>query len=170
MKKPISTDLTEENVRAVLDLLAASPEGFARIRGRCTDAQLVEPLGVGERSIHAVLVHVLNCEARSFEAITLALLADEPLISTIHPERDFGKLFRLDRLPFDELLSYFRLRRRLLLDVLLQLSAKKWERTIRTEGKQRRESVYWQARGQALHELEHLQEIQLKLAGQGESL
>jgi ribosomal 50S subunit-associated protein YjgA (DUF615 family) len=36
---------------------------------------------------------------------------------------------------------------------------------VREEKKQRQESVYWKARGQALHELEHLQDLELKLTG-----
>jgi hypothetical protein len=58
---------------------------------------------------------------------------------------------------------YFGLRRTVLLRVLASLTEEKWSRCIREEGKQRKESVYWRARGQALHELEHLQDLETKL-------
>jgi hypothetical protein len=133
-------------------------------RGR--DAQqLHAPLGSGERSFHETLVHLINCEARTSEAIPLALLANEPLLPAIHPERDLGKLLHLEQLPFPDLLAYFKFRRTILLRVLQGLTEKKWSRVIRQEGKIRNESVYWQARAQALHEWEHLQELGRKLEG-----
>jgi hypothetical protein len=66
-------------------------------------------------------------------------------------------------MPFDDLLVYFKLRRTILLRILESLSEKKWSRVVREERKQRRESVYWQARGQALHELEHVLDLEDKL-------
>lgn len=107
--------------------------------------------------------HLLNCEARSSNAITLALLAKEPMLAPIHPQRDLGKLLRYDQYPLDELLKYFEFRRRVLLNVLNSLKDNQWSRVIRQEGKQRKESVYWQARGLALHELEHVQDLERKL-------
>jgi hypothetical protein len=91
------------------------------------------------------------------------LLADEPWIASIHPERDLGKLLQFDRLPFAELMAYFGLRRVVLLRVLESLTEEKWSRCIREAGKQRKESVYWRARGIALHEWEHWQDIETKI-------
>jgi hypothetical protein len=50
-----------------------------------------------------------------------------------------------------------------LLRVLTSLSEADWARSIREVGKQRQESVYWRARSLALHELEHLAELERKL-------
>lgn len=98
-------------------------------------------------------------ESRANEAIVLALLTREPLLVTIHAERDYGRLLRHDLMPFDDMLAYFRYRRAALLRVLEALDEQQWARTVREEGKQRRESVYRLARGLALHEAEHLEEI-----------
>jgi hypothetical protein len=78
-------------------------------------------LGQGQRSFTEILAHLINCEARSSEAIYLALLADDPVLVDIHPERQLGKLLRYDQLAFADLLAYFKLRRTVLLRVLASL-------------------------------------------------
>ena len=163
MKKQIPTDQTTENIKEVLRLLTETPTQLERLSNSLSNEQLHQPLGSGERSFTEALTHLINCEAITANSIYLALLQDEPLIADIHPERDLGRLLRLDLLPFAELLAYFKLRRVVLLRVLEALSEKKWSRCVREEKKQRKESVYWRARGQALHELEHVLDLEKKL-------
>ena len=110
------------------------------------------------------MAHLLHCEALTSQAIYLALLLPEPLLADLHPERDLGRLLRLDLLPVEELLAYFKVRRAILLRVLEALPSAKWSRAVRQHSKQRTESVDWQARSQALHELEHLQELDFRLS------
>ena len=98
--------------------------------------------------------------ALSSEAIYLALLVKEPELAPIHAERDLGKLLRFERLPWADLLGYFKVRRAVLLGVLEGLKAAQWARVVREAGKQRKESVYWRARGLALHEAEHVGELE----------
>jgi hypothetical protein len=163
MKKQISTAQTESNIQAVLHFLSETPDRLDGLSYGLMEPQLREPLGAGERSFLEALAHLLNSEARSSEAIYLALLADEPLFADVHSERQWGRLVRYDSMPFPELLAYFKFRRTILLSVLKPLSEEKWARCIREEGKQRRESVYWRARALALHELEHLEDLHGKL-------
>jgi hypothetical protein len=163
MKKQVSTDQTEENIQEVLRLFGEIPQRLERLSKGLSQSELHEPLGRGERSFVQALAHLLHCEARTSEAITLALLAKEPVFTPIHPERELGKLLQFDQMDFDELLAYFKFRRAVLLKVLHSLREDQWSRVIRQEGKQRKESVYWQARGQALHELEHVQDLETKL-------
>ena len=163
MTKAISTDQTPENIAAVLDLLARTGPELRRLSKGMTAAPLTKPLGKGERSITECLAHILNCESRTSEVILLALVAKEPSFTPLHPERGVGPLLHYEQLPFPRLLDYFELRRELLLKLLRSLKPTQWSRAVREEGKQRRESVYWQARGQALHELEHLEDLQGKL-------
>ena len=162
-RKNISTDLTPENIAAVLALLEENPGHFAALAEGRDAAALARPLAPGERSITGNLAHILSCEARSSDFILQALLLKEPLIPKIHPERQLGKLWRLDTYPYAELLAYFNFRRKLMLGVLHSLNQKQWDRRVQEPGKQRRESVYWQARGQALHELDHLEDMHTKL-------
>ncbi len=163
MKKQISTAQTDSNIQEVMQLLKETPEKLEALSRGLTDKELQQPLGSGERSCTEALAHLINSEAITSEAIYLALMMDEPLIANIHAERDLGALLRFDLLPFAELLAYFKLRRTVLMRVLEALTEQEWSRVIREEKKQHKESVYWRARGQALHELEHLQDLEIKL-------
>jgi hypothetical protein len=163
MKKQIATEQTDSNIKEVLRLLAETPAKLESLSNGLSEEQLHRPLGSGERSFTEAVTHLINCEAITAASIYLALLRDEPFIADIHAERDLGKLLRFDLLPITELLAYFKLRRTVLLRVLESLTDKKWSRCIREEKKQRRESVYRCARGQALHELEHLLDLEKKL-------
>jgi len=145
-------------------MLAETPNELERLSKRLSDKQLHEPLGKGERSFTEALAHIVNCEALTAESIYLALLANEPTLVRIHAERDLGKLLRFDQLPFSELMAYFKVRRKVLLSVLEPLTPAKWSRCIKEEKKARKESVYWRARGQVLHELEHLEDLEKKLS------
>jgi len=167
MKKIISTEATNTNITKVKDLLADTPVKLESLSKQFSVEQLRQPLGAGERSFTEDLAHLINCEARSSEAIYLALLADEPLFVDIHPERHLGKLLRYDLLAFSDLLGYFKLRRIVLLRVLGSLTEEQWSRLIREAGKKRKESVYWRARSIAIHELEHLSDIERKLSNLG---
>jgi hypothetical protein len=164
MKKSVSTDLTKANIAKVTELLADTPVKLESLQKGLTGAQLHQPLGPGERSFTEDLAHLIHSEARTSEAIYLALLVDEPLLPDIHSERQWGKLLRFDLLSFHELVDYFKIRRAVLLRVLVSLTEEQWGRVIREAGKQRKESVYWRARALAMHELDHLTDLQKKLS------
>lgn len=159
MKGNISTAVTPSNITKIVNLLATTPQQLEALSQRFSDEQLCQSSKPGERSATEILAHLLHCEARSSEAIYLALLVNEPVFIDIHPERQLGKLLHYDLLAFSELLAYFKFRRTVLLRVLTPLTAEKWLRCIQEEGKKRKESVYWRARSLALHELEHLSEL-----------
>ncbi|HEY3476789.1 MAG TPA: DinB family protein [Anaerolineales bacterium] len=163
MNKTISTELTRQNTANVIELLADMPGRLEQLSQPLSDVQLQRPLGSDERSFTEVLAHLINSEARSSEAIYLALLAHEPVVPNIHPERQWGRLLKFEQLPFPDLMTYFKLRRTILLRVLSSLREEQWTRVIREEGKKRKESVYWRARSLALHELEHLSDLQRRL-------
>ena len=159
MKKAISPEQTESNIAEVLHLLSETPSHLERLSKDLPEQPLYQPIAPGERSFHQVLTHLINCESRSFEIIALALSKTAPVFTPLHPERDFGKLYQFEQQPFPDLLAYFKLRRAVLLPVLTSLNDQKWARGVQQEGKQRKESVYWQARGLALHEWEHMQDL-----------
>lgn len=163
MKKTISTDLTPTNIAKVMGILTETPQKLETLSKPLTAEQLQQPLGAGERSFTQDLVHMINGEDRSSEMIYQALLANEPLFADIHPDRHWGKLLRFDLLEFKDLLAYFKLRRTVLLRVLSGLKEDDWSRCVREEGKQRKESVYWRARTVAIHELDHLGNLESKL-------
>lgn len=164
MKKIVSTAITESNIARIMDFLSDTPRKLHDLCSRFSDEQLVKPLGAGERSLTENLAHILHCEAISSEFIYLALLKDEAIFYDIHPEREYGKLLQYDLFPFKSLLDYFIFRRTVLLRVLASLKIEQWSRSISEKGKKRKESVYWRARSIALHELEHMNDIENRLA------
>ena len=163
MKKQISTTQTDANIKEVLRFLSETPVQLATMSRGLSEIKLQEPLGKGERSFKEALAHLINTEAIAAQAIYLALMLNDPMLPDIHAERDLGRLLRFDLLPFSELIAYFTTRRTVLLRILASMNEDQWSRSIRENGKQRHESVYWRARGLALHELEHLQDLELKL-------
>lgn len=163
MKKAIATDQTPENIAKVMEVLTESPARLEALSKSVSAEKLRQPMGKGERTASEVLAHMINGEARSSEMIYQALLVDEPFFADIHPERDWGKLLRFDLLDFSDLLVYFTVRRKVLLRVLSGLKETDWGRVVREEGKQRKESVYWRARTIAMHELDHLGDLEQKL-------
>ena len=165
MKKAITSDQTPENIAKVIEVLTESSVRLEALSKSVSapSGKLRQPLGKGERTPAEVLAHILNTEARSSEMIYQALLVNEPFFADIHPERDWGKLLRFDLLDFSELLAYFLIRRKVLLRVLSGLKEKDWGRVVQEEGKQRKESVYWRARTIAMHELDHLWDLEKKL-------
>lgn len=165
MKKSISTDLTPANIAAALEILGSIPSRLEQLSATLTPDQSYQPLGDGERSFIENVAHLINCESRSAETIIAALTLSEPLILSIHPERQYGKLLHLEDLPLANLLAYFQFRRVVLLRVLNGLTDAQWKRVVRAEGKERKESVYWQARGLAMHESEHLSDMESKVRG-----
>lgn len=162
MSKSISTGLTAESIAKVIEALTESPVRLEALAKSTPAERLHLPLGKGERTPAEVLTHMLNSEARSSEMIYQALLVSEPFFADFHPDRDWGRLTRFDLLDFSELLAYFKIRRKVLLRVLSALKEKDWARSVREEGKQRRESVYWLARAIAMHELDHLGDLEKK--------
>ena len=163
MNKAITTDQTPANIAKVLEILTESPVRLESLSKSVSAEKLRQPLGKGERTPTEVLAHVINGEARSSEMIYQALLVNEPFFADIHPDRNWGKLLRFDLLEFSELLAYFTIRRKVLLRVLSGLKEKDWARAVCEEGKQRKESVYWRARTIAMHELDHLGDLEKKL-------
>ncbi|HEU0294526.1 MAG TPA: DinB family protein [Anaerolineales bacterium] len=173
MKKSISTDQTPANIAKVIDVLAETPSKLEALSQALSVKSSVhplpsvdkfrQPLGSGERSFTEVLAHLINGEARASEMIYQALLANEPFFTNIHPDRNWGKLLRFDLLDFSALLAYFKLRRTVLLRVLSGLKEESWARCVREEGKQRKESVYWRSRTIAMHEIDHLGDLERKV-------
>jgi len=163
MTQILPTDLTSENIAKILEILTETPKKLEALSKGLSKEKLSEPLGKGERSFTEDLTHLINGEARSAEMIYQALLSHEPLFVDVHPDRDWGKLTRFDLLDFSDLLDYFKIRRKILLRVLSGLKEAEWSRTVREEGKKRKESVYWRARTIVSHELDHVGDLEKKI-------
>jgi len=164
MNTILSTEQTPKNIAKVLEILAESPKRLDALHESTSSIKFQESLGKSGRTPTEVLAHLINGEARSSEMIYQALLVKEPFFAAFHPDRNWGKLVRFDLLEFSELLEYFKIRRKILLRVLSGLKEKEWRLVVQEEGKQRKESVYWRARTICMHELDHLGDLEGKLA------
>ena len=163
LRKGLTTKPSDERIALILAVLDATPSRLNALRAGLTDADLNRPLGDGERSFKRDLTHLIYCAERGTDPIFHALLLKEPFIARIHAERQWGALMAYEAFEIDELMAYFSFRRRALLRVLRDLTRKQWERAVRREGVQRRESVYHWARGLCLHEYGHLEDLAGKL-------
>jgi hypothetical protein len=163
MPTSIPTTPSPTNITKVLSLLEETPQKLAAFTAMLTEEQAKDPLAPNERSLVENVAHLLNTEASSTMSILLALMLDAPLLHNYHPERHYGKIVCYEQFPLSELIPYFAFRRKVLLSILCGLNEAQWARTVREEGKQRQESVYWRCRALALHEEEHLLDIEAKL-------
>ena len=161
--KRLTTQSSPERIALTLEHLEVGPQRLENLRAGLSDAEMTRPLGAGERSFKRDVTHLIYCAERGAAPIHHALLLQEPCMPRIHAERDWGKLMAYEAFEIDELLTYYRFRRRALMRILRALGAKRWERAVRREGVKRRESVYFAARGLCLHELAHLEDLAGKL-------
>ena len=163
LHKRLKTQPSPERVALVMDTLDMSPRRLDNLRAGLSHDALTAPLGQGERSFKRDLTHLIYCAERGSHPIVQALLLDTPFLPRIHAEREWGKLMRYEAFDIEELLAYFGFRRRALMNILRGLDESQWRRGARREGVKRVESVYYSARGMCLHELEHLEDLAMKL-------
>lgn len=160
----IPTELTRVNINLVLEHLSGVPKKLNSLCKPYSDEQARTVVSQGKRSLIGEVRHLLNCEARASEAICLALVLKEPSITSIHPERQWGELISYEELSFATLLTYFEVRRAILVSVLQSLPETSWQRVVQESGKKRKESVYWKARALVLHECHHLELIDTRFS------
>jgi hypothetical protein len=75
----------------------------------------------------------------------------------LHAEKDFDRLNLFIGLQSNELLEAFRLERRKSLNFFKSLKKSDWFKQLKEEGKTREETIYWRARGLAIHDFTHVQ-------------
>lgn len=160
MKVPIKP--SPQNREKILGILADTParlQGLSQVRsavGRST------PLAPDQWSLTEVLAHLNACADLSTEAIYYAILVDNPVLPDVHPQRNWANLLRYDKFSFEEQLVSFTFKRKVLLGQLSGMSKSQWERPVTRRGK-RQENLYRVARSLALHEFEHLAQLEILL-------
>lgn len=163
LHKRLTTKPSEERIALILEALTATPGRLKTLSAGLSKAELIAPLGEGERSFKRGLTHLIYCAERGTDPIFHALILKEPFIPRIHAERDWGALMRYESFEVAELMAYFDFRRTALLHILRDLSRDQWDRSLRREGVKRSESVYHWARGLCVHEYGHLEDLAKKL-------
>lgn len=163
LRKRLTAQPSDERIELMLQVLAASPGHLQKLSAGRSEAELMAPLGEGERSFKRDLTHLIYCAERGTDPIFHALIRKEPFIPRIHAERDWGALMQYEAFEIPELMAYFNFRRAALLRILHGLKRPQWDRSVRRQGVKRTESVYHWARGLCVHEYGHLEDLANKL-------
>jgi len=79
------------------------------------------------------------------------------MIYPLHAEKDFDRLSLFSGLGLNELVEAFSLERKKTLNFLKSLRKSDWCRQLKEENKAREETIYWRARGLAIHDFTHVQ-------------
>ena len=160
----LSTIPTAKNIATVLETLDETPSELNRLCASLTSEQIQQPLGEGEWSFHQVLMHMHHCTDVSTPRIHYALMLDNPTIPVVHAERDWGQLMPYQSHSTGELLTLYQFNRQSLMYILTVLEDEQWERPfLKGEARHNPHNVYREARGMALHEFEHIQDLQTKI-------
>ena len=154
--------ITPAEITKYLALLAEFPRTVAAQTAGLSEAQLRWSPGKKDWSIVEILEHLRACaEIWSF-SIYAMLTEDKPVLPLLD-ERRWTKAAGYATFEFQPAFQIFCLQRRELIAVLKQLDIETWARSANIEG--RNHTVFSQARRMALHETEHLDQIQALLDG-----
>ena len=152
--------ITPAEITKYLALLEAFPRNVAAQTAGLSEAQLRWSPGKKDWSIVEVIAHLRACtEIWSFSIY--AMLAEDKPIFPLLDERRWTKAARYATFEFQSAFQIFCLQRQELLAVLKQLDFETWARSANIEG--RNHTVFSQGRRMALHETEHLKQIQALL-------
>ncbi len=160
----IPTKLSESSIAAVKDTLKATAKFLSECIQSKSPQELDAPLTPGEWSFREVMAHLLTTNEVSMNTIVYGMALNEPILPEIHPRRDWGRLLQYADYPLEDILHVYQFKRRVLLGILGRLSQKQWSAVIhRPPGKAT--TVFLQARGIALHDLEHVEHLKVVWKG-----
>lgn len=154
----IPTEQSPDSIGLVIDMLENTARFFAEAAAKMTPSEIAAPLTLGEWSFHEIMAHLLTTNEVTTNAIVYALALKEPSLPEIHPRRAWGKALRYEKQPFADLLAAYQFRRRVILNVLRDLTPKKWAAQLHRPAS-RSTTVYLQARSMALHDREHVEHL-----------
>ena len=154
--------ITPAEIAKYLALLEEFPRTVTAWTTRLSEDQLRWSPGKKDWSIVEVVAHLRACaEIWSF-SIYAMLTEDKPALPLLD-ERRWAKAARYATFEFHPSFQIFCLQRGELLVVLKALDFESWVRSANIEG--RNHTVFSQSRRMALHETEHLEQIQALLEG-----
>jgi hypothetical protein len=152
---------TEDEITEIVAILAETPGCFAAVAGQLGDNRLHSRPGKKTWSLNDNLAHIRACADVWGETIEQMLVQDEPDLPHVHP-RQYMRQQEYHRLEYGPSFSAFRDQRLILLTRLRALASEDWDRgaMIKTKVRNRRHTVFSQARRMALHEQGHCRQIQ----------
>lgn len=156
-KKEIPGSFSEVAATNIFTILECTPNYLTSIAKHFDDRSSLEPIIEGKRSFRETLIHLLNIEGLNYATIYPAFLLNKPMVHPLHAERDLDRLGLFLDFQLNELLEAFCLERRKSLSFLKSLKKSEWHRQFAEENKAGKETIYWRARGLAIHDFTHVQ-------------
>jgi hypothetical protein len=154
--------ITPAEIEKYLALLDEFPRTVAARTVGLSEAQLRWSPDKKDWSIVEVLAHLRAC-AEIWSFTMYAMLTENKPVFPLLDECRWAKAARYATFEFQPAFQSFCLQRQELLVVLKTLDLENWARSANIEG--RNHTVFSQARRMALHETEHLNQIQALLDG-----
>lgn len=152
---------TQTEIDKALDLLTDTPRRMAAAIQGLEDDQLHQRPDKKTWSVNDNLAHLRACADVWGETIAAMLQQDEPSLKHVSP-RTWLKKTNYPELPFRESFQDFVDQRRRLLQALNDLAFAEWSRGAMI--KERRHTIFSQARRMALHEVNHCDQIEALVA------
>jgi uncharacterized damage-inducible protein DinB len=150
--------ITTVAIENVLQLLSETPQRIAAATGALNDDQLHLQADKKSWSANDILAHLHACADVWGETIAAMLQDDEPALNHVSPRTYLKKTDYLER-PFHDLFMSFVDQRRKLLLALHDLEFSDWSRGAMI--KDRRHTIFSQARRLALHEVTHNEQLEI---------
>ena len=154
--------ITPAEITKYLALLEEFPRTVAARTAGLSEAQLRWSPSKKDWSVVEVLAHLRAC-AEIWSFSIYAMLAENKPVFPLLDERRWTKAARYATFEFQPAFQIFCLQRQELIAVLKPLDIETWARSANIEG--RNHTVFSQTRRMALHETEHLDQIQALLDG-----
>jgi hypothetical protein len=162
-KKEIPTIISEQALINTFEILESTPEELIAIADNISKENFDKPIIPGKRSFRETLIHLLNIEALNYTTIYPAFLLDKANVYPLHAERDIHRLGLFENFTKEELLTVFGYERMKTMNFFKALKSEEWSKQLIEENKQRQETIYWRARGHALHDFTHMLILKFQL-------
>lgn len=148
---------TPAEIEKCLKLLTELPQRIAKATDGIDEAHLQFKADEKTWSVNDILAHLRSCADVWGDSVEAMLAEDNPKVPYRHPRQWIKKTNYLD-LSFQESFQAFQVQRKEFLKVLKGLSFAAWSRGATIKG--REHTVFTQVRRLALHESEHVEQIE----------
>lgn len=145
------------DISKVLSILAATPRQINNLFSKFDDDHLYNPPNQKAWSAAEILAHLRACADVWTYSIYVMLTEEHPTLPDIN-ERKWAKVTGYAGLPIALALQAFTFQREELMRVLRNLPPEGWNRTAMIF--EREHTVYGQARRMALHEQNHVEQME----------
>lgn len=157
MKIKIRNSIENKYIQMVIGLLEKSPLEIENRTKGINPIKLQTRPDLDSWSAVEILAHLHACTTIWEKSIEKMLQENDPFIDDLHP-RKWEKLSNFSALSFDESFKIYICNRRNLISILIKLSRDEWAKSGWIKNK--KHTVFSQARRIALHEFDHLDQFE----------